>query len=205
MRFVELLESFSLPSAKHVFPDQEVRAIHDHGFDIGAPYGTEVTSRDRDAIDRFFDDHKEEGRFDGKDSLTYLTRWLRGPRYDHIIRELLSNANIENGRLRIERIIVVSKDEAVAIANGKGGPLGTFWSYSFGQPHWYLHGGTNVRLIAEVDPGKVDWVTTIRRNANYLYGDDEWEIALSPGTPLKLVALAVDGEPLDIKVASQVA
>lgn len=205
MRFVEILETFSLPPAKDVFPDQEVRAIHDNGFDVGAPYGTEVSGRDRHSVDRFFDDHKEEGRFDGKDSLAYLSHWLRGPRYDHIIRELLSNAKIENDKIRIERVIVVSKDEALAIANGKGGPLGTFWSYSFGEPHWHIRSGTSVRIIAEVDPSKVDWITTIRRNANYLYGDDEWEIALSPGTPLKLVLIAVDGEPLDIKVTSQVA
>lgn len=44
----------------------------------------------------------------------------------------------------------------------------------------------------------MDWETTLRINVEPFIGDDEKEITLNKGVPLKILSIEVDGNPVDI-------
>lgn len=190
----------TLPSPLEAFPDDEVARTLDQGFDLGRPYGTDAVRRDPEAVQDLLDEAAEDGSFEeGGDEAAFLAAWLRGPRYRFITEAIISQAETVGGRIAIERSIAVGDDAIAAIAGGTCPHLGEFWSFGGSDAHWghdAAPGSRTLVMTALVDPADVDWVATLRRNANYATGDDESEIALKPGTPVTLTALAVDGAPV---------
>lgn len=190
------------PAPKVVFPDDEVSRTLKQGFDIGRSFNDGVAQYDLDGVHDLFDEATDEGQFDEEtdDPAAFLAKWLRGPRYRFIADAIRASAEVRDGGLVIERAIMVQDDVVHAIINGTCPRLGEFWSFRGGEAHWghtAQSGSKTVTLLAVVDPALVDWVTTFRRNANYSLGDDESEIALQPGTPLKLIGLAVDSQQIE--------
>ena len=188
----QLLESshINFPPPNIVFSDEEVKSILRVGFDIGVGYGESApanrNSGDMHSLDVFFEEEYDDES--GYSETEFLTNWLRGPRYNHIKNMIQNNALIQNGFIGIFRSIKVSPEKVAAIAAGKGGHLGEFWSYKRNDPHWAPE-SDNLLLLelqANVKISDVDWITSFRRMANYVYGDDEGEISLSRGTPLHL-------------------
>lgn len=201
---ISLVEQAGLrfPGPKAVFPDDEVTRTLNQGFDVGRSFNSDVDQHDLDAVHDLFDEAADEGQFDEEtdDPASFLAKWLRGPRYKFIADAIRAEAEVRDGGLVIEREIMVMDDVVQAIINGTCPRLGEFWSFRGGEAHWGHNaqaGSKSVYLLALVNPAQVDWITTFRRNANYALGDDESEIALQPGTPLRLIGLTVDRQPIE--------
>lgn len=205
----EAVSQLKLPSPIEVFPDEEINEIATHGFCVGVPYGAAAgNDRDVDSITRFFDEMLEDGEYeDGDDEIAFLANWLRGERYQYITRKLRASIEMQNGLVKIHREIVIPDNTIGDIVNGRNPHLGEFWSFNNPEGHWARAGDNdhNVILTALVKPKDIDWVTTIRRNANWTLGDDENEITLRHGTPLHLIEMLVNGKAVEIKVPEQYA
>ena len=72
-------------------------------------------------------------------------------------------------------------------------PLGQFWSFSsYGAlAYWGNNEQPVVRLEAVVARNNVDWITTIRRNMNHTLSDDEQQVLLPSGTPIRLLRMRI--------------
>jgi hypothetical protein len=198
--------SFTLPSPEVVFPDAEVARTLKQGFDVGKSFNAGEHRYDLDSVHRLLDDAVEDGDYDENDPVQFLTQWLRNQRYSFVVKALKTNSEMRDGFLVIEREILVSDAVVQAIIQGKCPHLGEFWSFRGGEAHWghtAPNGSKSVFILALVDPANVDWITTIRRNANYNLGDDESEITLRPDTPLTLVNIMVDRKPVQNFVREQ--
>jgi hypothetical protein len=53
-------------------------------------------------------------------------------------------------------------------------------------------------IEAEVSENGVDWEKTLRSNVEPSIGEEEKEITLNKGVPVKILSIEVDGKPQDI-------
>jgi hypothetical protein len=120
-------------------------------------------------------------------------------RIDELIR-FYENEVIKNGRVTVWRKITVSEDWMDHFIK-EGKHLGIYWTWDpdAAETHWGDYSKKSVALIeAEVPENGVDWEKTLRINIEPFIGDDEKEITLNKGVPLKIVSVEIDGKLVDI-------
>jgi hypothetical protein len=71
--------------------------------------------------------------------------------------------------------------------------------------HWNESPLPELVVTALVPIDDVDWTTTLKRNFNYVLGDDENEIYLPEGVVPRIVAASYDGEEMDVPGAEALA
>ena len=192
--------------AQVVTPEWITEVLED-GFDVGTPHPGAMADteggHDIDAVSRLIEDLADEDFFpedidlDDVDQIRpYITKWMKS-RYSYVTRNM--QANKVKGGFLIYRAIKVQEEHVSAIASGDQ-PLGMFWAFceESAEAHWGNFDHTELLFEAVVASEKIDWITTIRRNMNYVLGDDEQEVSLKSGTPLRLIRATVDGKPLPI-------
>lgn len=120
-------------------------------------------------------------------------------RLEDLVRFYKSNI-IENGKLVVWRKITVTEDW-INHLQSKGKHLGIYWSWDpeATDTHWGDFSKRSVALIeAEVSENGVDWEKTLRSNVEPSIGEEEKEITLNKGVPVKILSIEVDGKPQDI-------
>lgn len=85
--------------------------------------------------------------------------------------------------------------------------VGLYWSdnRTCSSSYW-SEGGDVYRITAEVDPDSVDWLATVIQR--FMYGDQECEITLRPGTKVTLIEYKAeygDTEPFPVSQRQAVA
>jgi hypothetical protein len=103
---------------------------------------------------------------------------------------------IKGGRITVWRKITVSEDWMDHFSK-EGKHLGIYWTWDpdAAETHWGDYTKKSVALIeAEVPENGVDWNRTVRANIEPAIGDDEKEITLNKGVPLKIVSVEIDGK-----------
>ena len=107
---------------------------------------------------------------------------------------------IKNGKVTVWRRITVG-DSWIDHLSKKGKHLGVYWSWDpdAAEAHWGDSDKKFSALIeAEVSENGVDWEQTLIANIQPFTGDDEKEITLNKGVPLKILSIEIDGQPQDI-------
>jgi len=107
---------------------------------------------------------------------------------------------IKGGRITVWRKITVSEDWMDHFSK-EGKHLGIYWTWDpdAAETHWGDYTKKSVALIeAEVSENGVDWKRTIRANIEPAIGDDEKEITLNKGIPLKIVSIEINDRPIDV-------
>lgn len=136
-----------------------------------------------------FDDPK----FDEKFAL-----WKEGyaqKRIGMAIKILQKAVEYRDGKMLVHRMIMADEDWLTRITE-RG--LGQYWTWDKEYAEAYAGQGSNEWLISGlIDPASVDWVSTILANAHPATGQEEKEITIPEGTPVKVVGIEVDGEPVD--------
>jgi hypothetical protein len=83
----------------------------------------------------------------------------------------------------------------------EGKHLGIYWTWDSdsADTHWGDYSKPSKVLIeAEVPENGVDWEKTLITNVEPFTGDDEKEITLIKGVPLKILSVEMDGKLQDI-------
>jgi hypothetical protein len=97
---------------------------------------------------------------------------------------------IENEQISIYRKISVD-DKWIRNLKNDNRAIGIYWSWEqdAAEAHWgYAEGLKEITLESKVNIGSIDWLTTFQQNVNPSY-DEEKEIRLNPGVPVKLIAV----------------
>lgn len=80
--------------------------------------------------------------------------------------------------------------------------LGIYWTYdkNRAEAYWGHDKSKNivVTITAVIRENQVNWVETLQQNTD-MYFSDEKEIRLFKNTPIQLIEILVDGEPLDLE------
>jgi hypothetical protein len=100
---------------------------------------------------------------------------------------------IENNQIKIYRKISVSNSWTQKLENTER-PLGIYWAWEkdAAEAHWgYDKGLKEVTLESSVSIDAIDWITTMQLNINPFYNEEK-EIRVIAGTPLKLIAVYDD-------------
>lgn len=106
-----------------------------------------------------------------------------------------------DGTITIWREMTVKMEWVKNLAT-TGKRLGKFWSWEKGaaEAHWGAGGDVvTVLLKTSVREEYVDWNQTIEANINPQIGEDEKEITLFKNTPIKIEALLVNDENVNIQ------
>ena len=107
---------------------------------------------------------------------------------------------IKNGRVKIWRRLTVKESWLDHLAK-EGKHLGVYWSWDpdAADTHWGDFSKKSTALIeAEVPENGVDWEETLVANIQPMIGDDEKEIQLYRGVPLKIVSIEIDNSLVDL-------
>lgn len=107
---------------------------------------------------------------------------------------------IKNGRVTVWRRITVKESWLDHLAK-EGKHLGVYWSWDpdAADTHWGDFSKKSTALIeAEVPENGVDWEETLVANIQPMMGDDEKEIKLHRGVPLKIISIEIDNSPADL-------
>ena len=143
-------------------------------------------------LDRWIEDH-EFLTYDSPNELLIeeLEKFLvnRLDRIDHQLGYL-------NGSTHIERSLIISKD-AVDDFFKEGNGLGKYWATDDSHAYWGLDHANpvDVLITTTLSEVTVDWKITIATRIDYDLGDDEYEIRLVEGSPIKsLTKSFVDGD-----------
>ena len=162
---------------------------------------------DMSAKDEYFMDlykHEEQlidvddEDIDQEDFLNWLEYDLRY-KLEELIR-LYRNELIQNGRVTVWRAMTVTSSW-LAHLEREGKHLGIYWTWDpdAADTHWGDYSKTSKVLIeAEVPENGVDWEKTLITNIEPFTGDDEKEITLIKGVPLRILSIEMDGELQDI-------
>ena len=135
---------------------------------------------------------------DQEDFLNWLEYDLRY-KLEELIR-LYRNELIQNGKVTVWRAMTVTSSWLTHLER-EGKHLGIYWTWDpdAADTHWGDYSKTSKVLIeAEVPENGVDWETTLIMNIEPFTGDDEKEITLIKGVPLKILSIEMDGELQDI-------
>ncbi|MFA5489833.1 MAG: hypothetical protein WC284_11535 [Candidimonas sp.] len=117
----------------------------------------------------------------------FVKKWLK-QRLDYVRGKLESNLKIINGKISIYRSIRVNKKVVDGIVKERI-RLGNYWTFDANKAEskWSFSYDKPITINGLVEPRNVDWITTIRRNMDYMYGDYEDEIYLKTGTPVYVI------------------
>jgi hypothetical protein len=135
---------------------------------------------------------------DQEDFLNWLEYDLR-----YKLEELISvykNEVIQNGKVTVWRAMTVTSSWLDHLER-EGKHLGIYWTWDpdAADTHWGDYSKTSKVLIeAEVPENGVDWEKTLITNVEPFTGDDEKEITLIKGVPLRILSIEMDGELQDI-------
>lgn len=123
-------------------------------------------------------------------------------RIDEFIRMIGGYLN-EDDTITIWREMTVS-DEWISKLPTSGNRLGMFWSYDKDSAEAHWGGGESKRVLIQtsVKENYIDWNQTINANINLQLGEEEKEITLFKNTPIKIEALSVNGESIDVRPIS---
>jgi hypothetical protein len=118
---------------------------------------------------------------------------------EELIR-LYRNELIQNGKVTVWRAMTVTSSWLDHLER-EGKHLGIYWTWDpdAADTHWGDYSKPSKVLIeAEVPENGVDWEKTLITNVEPFTGDDEKEITLIKGVPLKILSVEMDGELQDI-------
>jgi hypothetical protein len=157
---------------------------------------------DMAAKDEFFMDmyKHEEGLTDVEDEDINQEDFLNWLEYDlrykleELVRHYRSEV-IHNGKAIIWRAMTVTSSWLDHLER-EGKHLGIYWTWDpdAADTHWGDYSKTSKVLIeAEVPENGVDWEKTLIMNIEPFTGDDEKEITLFKGVPLKILSVEIDG------------
>jgi hypothetical protein len=135
---------------------------------------------------------------DQEDFLNWLEYELRY-KLEELIR-LYRNELIQNGKVTVWRAMTVTSSWLDHLER-EGKHLGIYWTWDpdAADTHWGDYSKPSKVLIeAEVPENGVDWEKTLITNIEPFTGDDEKEITLIKGVPLKILSVEMDGELQDI-------
>jgi hypothetical protein len=135
---------------------------------------------------------------DQEDFLNWLEYELRY-KLEELIR-LYRNELIQNGKVTVWRAMTVTSSWLDHLER-EGKHLGIYWTWDpdAADTHWGDYSKPSKVLIeAEVPENGVDWEKTLITNIEPFTGDDEKEITLIKGVPLRILSIEMDGELQDI-------
>lgn len=188
---MSVLSSYSFEDV--ITPDV-IDSILEKGFNCGAGYGQTEETHCCESLDRLFEDNDVEENKEKE----FLTTWLP-KRFSYVVNNLKSCHGTDNDRMTIYRHLYVDEDRISDILTDSEIPLGEYWTcVNQVVDGWGDIDKCSVFIEASVALSDINWKTTILRNMNYVYGDDEVEIALSPGTPVLVNSISVEGEPVPV-------
>ena len=152
--------------------------------------------------DEFFMDmyKHEEGLNDVEDEDINQEDFLNWLEYDlrykleELVRHYRSEV-IHNGKAIIWRAMTVTSSWLDHLER-EGKHLGIYWTWDpdAADTHWGDYSKPSKVLIeAEVPENGVDWEKTLIMNIEPFTGDDEKEITLFKGVPLKILSVEIDG------------
>lgn len=107
---------------------------------------------------------------------------------------------IKNGKVTVWRKITVKESWMDHLVK-EGKHLGVYWSWDpdAADTHWGDFSKKSVALIeAEVPENGVDWEETLVANIQPMMGEDEKEIKLHRGVPLKIISIEIDDKLVDL-------
>lgn len=133
-----------------------------------------------------------------EDFLNWLEYDLRY-KLEELIR-LFRNDLIHNGKVTLWRAMTVTSSWLDHLER-EGKHLGIYWTWDpdAADTHWGDYSKTSKVLIeAEVPENGVDWEKTLIMNIEPFTGEDEKEITVFKGVPLKIISIEMDGELQDI-------
>ena len=135
----------------------------------------------------------EDDEIDEEDFLNWLQYDIKFKLEDLV--DFYRREVIKNGRVTVWRKITVKESWMDHLAK-EGKHLGVYWSWDpdAADTHWGDYSKPSKALIeAEVPENGVDWEGTLINNIEPFTGDDEKEIKLFKGVPLKILSVEIDG------------
>ena len=135
----------------------------------------------------------EDEDINQEDFLSWLEYDLRY-KLEGLVRHYRSEV-IHNGKAIIWRAMTVTSSWLDHLER-EGKHLGIYWTWDpdSADTHWGDYSKTSKVLIeAEVPENGVDWEKTLIMNIEPFTGDDEKEITLFKGVPLKILSVEIDG------------
>lgn len=140
----------------------------------------------------------EDDEIDEEDFLNWLQYDIKF-RLEELV-DFYKRDIIKNGKVTVWRKITVKESWLDHLAK-EGKHLGVYWSWDpdSADTHWGDYNKKSVALIeAEAPENGVDWEETLVANIQPMMGDDEKEIKLHRGVPLKIVSIEMDGKLADL-------
>jgi len=144
-----------------------------------------------------FEEDNPDIPFKSKEFKTWLLKFFR-EEYDRFLDEFLSNTDYLLGRFEIYRVITVDNNWLEHLKK-QGKHLGIFWSWDseIAEAHQGDRNKPNeAHITCEIKNTDVDWIETIRLNT-HPYNNEEKEIRLFKGTPLKITNLLINDILID--------
>lgn len=123
-------------------------------------------------------------------------------RIEEVFEELYANMYnyVEGDSIDIWREMTVPKEWVQTLGKDRL-DLGIYWSYTKegAEAHWGEGGDTVlVNIGTTVSLDQVDWKSTFIVKLQIDHADDEQEVRLFKGVPIKIKELSVDGEEVDV-------
>ncbi len=213
MRFHEVIARLDEAIAPPVTYDQVVtpewiEEVLDYGFDVGKPHPRASTDfedgYDWESMYRMLVELQNDGIIpkdvdinnDQQKARQYIEEWFKD-RYRYVL-EWMSAEQVGGSYVVHRAITLPSERSAVLLASGRT-RLGEFWSFSGGRAFWGNDEHSECHMKALVASNAIDWITTMRRNMNYVFGEEEMEVFLPKGTPVRLVAMTFAGKAIAIR------
>lgn len=167
-----------------------------------------------DAINNAFEyeehDHPDMTKKQRSDLWKETARREFDQRFDDVIYKV--DELYKESTLTLYRMITVEDEEdfLIKLSNEQTLPeytgIGPFWAFEKGkaEAHWGM-GGEHVLLIGEVNHDDVDWDLTLLLQLDISLGDQEAEVRLHGGVPVKIVGVEVGHKevPMDHPVVLQ--
>ena len=174
-----------------IIDDNFIENLLKNGFNCGEKYGSDETIFDMEALYRLFEDNnvKEE------DQKTFLITWLP-KRFNYVMNSLFPSITKENDYIHIYRKIFLNNDDIYDFLHGDE-PLGDFWtSHNQYIEGWGDENNKHILIHGLIKKDDIDWKTSVIRNMNYLYGDDEQELTLFKDVPINIISIHIENKKI---------
>lgn len=184
-----------------------IEEVLDYGFDVGKPHpkaNTDVEGGyDWHSMYRMLRELKVRGIIpdhvdiddNQQNARPYIEKWFK-ERYRYVLNWIAAE-QMDDGYVVYRAITLPSIEYAKVLASDDS-PLGEFWSFARGEAFWGNSDHGTCRMKAVVATNAIDWITTIRRNMNYVVGEDEMEVSLPKGTPVRLLSVRYKREEIPV-------
>ena len=215
----ELFENFTLPIPpdNQILTPDYVEEVLTKGFECGFPnqlakhrsddnfdYTSFLRMIEELKDDGFIPDHVDIEDINDDILRPYVKKWLRlRLKYLKKLLPSIVKTTPDNKNIIVSRAISVNQETCSIIANTQVS-LGEFWSFTTGQVFW---GGDEGELYFEaiVHKNHIDWKTSIRRNVNYVLGEEENEVFIPKGTPIIVNRMWYQHNPITFKFPKRTA